>query len=417
MARKTKAATTVASATTAAADSVLTVCGFAVDNTALVSVPPAELTTAAYASEDADAPVNVGRDGDHTPEKVAARAVSMRVAQTTPIMFCEYEGQNVVVDGAGRLASAHLIVAGFDFGGKSYEPVADYNLLAFRLTRPDGSVPTLDQIVTTARYLNANKTNDGIAGPISMARTLRRLRQLGKKGKGMLAAMAECGMSVDASAASRLDKAADLPMNMQDACLLNEMSPGKGIGFSVLHKHLRADDVTGNVVYPTEAQFAALRVKATYPVVSKANGSEFVSHETDYRGAVIDAWYASGFNVESPAFAAWKPDGKEGNFPKAPKTADEKEIVAARNDFKWSVLKEKINRASGPAVVTHAMRRAFAIIDSVAYAADSETAAKRLKASEAVDALAALLSALSDGTLEVPSVAFSTVVPGVGDAE
>ena len=394
VARKSKINATDAAVS---ADTVLSTNGFAIDNTTLVSLSPSELMTFSVATEDADVPVNVGRDGDHTEAKIAARAVSMRVAQTTPLLFCDYEGQNVIVDGAGRLASAKMIVAGFDFGGRSYAEVADYKLLCFRLTRPDGSVPTADQVITTARYLNANKNNDGIVGPISMARTADRLRATGKKGKALEAAMVECGMPADASKLSRLAAAVKLPLNMQSVMLLNDMFPTRGIGFSVLYKHLAKDDVTGKVAYPTEEQFDALTAKATYAVTEKKNGVDVIEHLTDYRGVIIDAWYLAGFDVTCPAFANWKPNGK--TVPVVPKTADEKLIVADRNDFKWSVLKTKINDAAGPALVTYAMRTAFAIIDSVAYVQSPAEGATNRKASEAVAALQALLCGLSDGTL------------------
>lgn len=424
MARKTKADAVNANAVNVNAETVLSALGVTLGDS-FDRVPVESVLTYREASEDADAPQNVGRDGVHTDARVKGRAVTLyHEGQRTPIIVTSYKDQMVVVDGAGRVEAMRLVAVGFDSNGKTYAPVADCNLIVRTLSRTDGKDMPLADIVTAGRYLNLSTNMDGVAGPISAAKTAQRLRTTtGKKGKDLYAALAECGIDTDQTKDSRGAAALRyLPTNMLDAVQLNEIEPGKGIGFSVLHKHLirqAAGLWAGQVKAPTDAQFTAFVAKATYQTVRKVDGKDVIVPVTDYRGVVIDAWYDADFDVSSPAFGGWKPDGK--TVPQTQSVLTAVQESTTRDLFKWSVLKTKIaaDSIAAPLVVGHTMREIFRLFDSVAYSSDEATRLTRLTAGEAVKQLQALLSSLSDGSLEVPEpaakVVVGTPVPGIGD--
>lgn len=415
MARKNTAATVTAAA---AADTIMGTLGVTLSPDT-VRVPVGEVLTYREASENDKAPLNVGRDGVQSDAKNASRAVSMLAAQFTPILCTTINGQTTVVDGDGRLQSARLIVRGFDFNGRTYDAAPDYELIVRMVERTDGSEMTMEQIVTLARYLNLNKNNDGVVGFISMARTALRLREGGKKGRALIAAMTECGMPTDEGAVSRGLAACKLPVNMTDAMQLNEVDPGSGIGYSVVQKHL-VKQADGKIKIPTAAQFEAYKIKATYVVKSKVDGVEVAGSKIDYRGKCIDVWYACDFDCDAPAMANWKPNGT--TVPVMPLTVAESKVKENRDEFKWTVLLAKVEaRASkADAVTGYALKQIVGIIDRVAYVAPDATDARKagkLTGSQAAESLCDLLESLANGTLEVPSkVPAAFTVPGVGDA-
>lgn len=420
MARKNKAA--VASTATVAVDNIwdaLTV--RIVDN--VTQVAPSDLQTYAEAFPKLKKG-NVGRDVEQSEDAILARAVSMRLAQMTPIIVTTLDNTVVVVDGDGRLKSARCIVAGFDYNGTTYDPAPDYMLDVRPIGRIDGEPMPLADIETFARYANNNRNDAGVKGAISIARTAQKFRATGVKGGKLLAMFRECGLDLDQGQLSKYEAALKLPKTMQEKVMAADIG-GEGIAYTSIqslitstYKDKNGDDVTR--VFPTDKQFAAYVTKATYTEKGQLEGHEVTITRTDFRGDCIREWFAAGYDLTCPTFANWVPDGKVK--PVAPATPAETEITEVRNNFKWSVVGKAVGAEATNAstAVGQTMCDVYAVLDSVVYVPPTGSDKRKeaaLTAQQAGVKLRELLAALESGEVVIrPTQLTPQVVAGVGDA-